>query len=67
MCRARYVALDSNCSAHTGNPYRPRGTESITVRIVRVCQTKLLVFVNNEDDKNEECMEVTVVYNDRVG
>ena len=25
-------------------------------------ETKLLVFVNNDEDKNEECMEVTVVY-----
>eukprot|EP00965_Chrysotila_dentata_P014499 480203-Pleurochrysis_carterae.AAC.1 len=25
---------------------------------------KLLVFVNNDDDKNEECMEITVVYSD---
>ena len=24
--------------------------------------TRLLVFVNNEEDKNEECMEVTVTY-----
>jgi len=27
--------------------------------------TKLLVFVNNEEDKNEECMEITVLYSDR--
>lgn len=27
--------------------------------------TKLLVFVNNEDDKNEECMEITILYSDR--
>ena len=27
--------------------------------------TKVLVFVNNEDDKNEECMEITLLYSDR--
>lgn len=25
-------------------------------------ETRLLVFVNNEEDKNEECMEITVTY-----
>ena len=25
-------------------------------------ETKVLVFVNNEEDKNEECMEITVLY-----
>lgn len=27
--------------------------------------TKIHVFVNNEDDKNEECMEITILYSDR--
>ena len=25
-------------------------------------ETRLMVFVNNEEDKNEECMEISVVY-----
>jgi hypothetical protein len=25
-------------------------------------ETRLLVFVNNEEDKNEECMEISVAY-----
>ena len=25
---------------------------------------KIFVFVNNDEDKNEECMEITVVYTD---
>ena len=31
-------------------------------RAVSAGQTRLLVFVNNEEDKNEECMEITVSY-----
>ena len=28
------------------------------------CTRKMSVFVNNDDDKNEECLELTVVYTD---
>ena len=36
--------------------------ETLRRRAVSAGQTRVLVFVNNEEDKNEECMEVTVSY-----
>ena len=35
---------------------------ALPVGTINAGETKLLVFVNNDEDKNEECMEVTVVY-----
>ena len=49
----RYIGLKFLPSAHLNQ----------TRTLVRD-QTRLLVFVNNEDDKNEECMEIVLFYDD---
>lgn len=47
---ARYIGLSFLPTANNAPPVKTT--------------TKLLIFVNNDEDKNEECMEITVIYTD---
>ena len=47
LCRSRYIGLQF--------APLPGGRPSAG-------ETKVLVFVNNDEDKNEECMEISVTY-----
>ena len=62
--RPELLALKQRCLRIPAKEQRYIGLEFLAPPVGIVGSAKMLVFVNNEEDKNEECMEITVAYAD---
>ena len=60
--RPELLALKQRCLRIPGKEQRYIGLEFLAPPVGIVGSAKMLVFVNNEEGKNEELLEVTATY-----